>query len=135
MKTHELARVLARLTDILKNAPNVELSEIALSTSVPSTPFLVEGKFQPARVGGALSVLAGLSKINKQHWLQLIEYFNWPISLDTRDSSRNIVGKVLNFLEKNPQACDRLASSPSSGTSPALTKALKALLEDNESGR
>jgi len=135
MRTHELARALRHLADVLKKAPDVELSELELSSSLSGSPFLIGGKFQPEKVGGALSVLAGLSKINKQHWRQLIEYFDWPISIDSRDSSRNIVGRVLNFLETNPQAYDRLRRSPSPGTSPALMKALQALLEDHESGR
>jgi hypothetical protein len=137
MKTHDLARALSELAGVLKKTPNVEISEWQIPTRPRvTTGFIVDGKFQPERAGSALSLLVGLSKINKQDWIQLIQYYNWPLAIDTRDSSRNIVGKVLNFLQTNPQASARLQNSPPpSGTSPALMKALKALLEDNEPKR
>ena len=134
MRTHQLAGALSQLADILKKSPDFDLKDFSFANREP-TPFLVEGKFRPERTGGALTVLVALSKINKQHWIELIQAFNWPLTIDKRDSSRNIVGKVLNFLQQNPQASDRLKKSTSRDTSPALMKALQALLEDNEPSR
>jgi len=55
-----------------------------------------------------LRTLHSLSKINKQDWLKLINEYGFDLNIEPRDSSRNIIGKLLSYLDANPQAIDTL---------------------------
>lgn len=55
----------------------------------------------------------------------------FPIDVRPRDASRDIIGKLLKFLEENPDARNRLNHAAQKGrseTSPELARALQLLL-------
>lgn len=128
MKTHELARALDSLAKILRSGPDVELSQLQHETGW--------GKNKPLRsdeIRIGLSHLVALSRVDKQQWNNLIEEYGFPIELRPRDASRDVLGKLLRYLEKNPEARNRLARStttPESKASPELMRALSTLLKE-----
>src|SRR4051812_47660249 len=104
MKTHDFADALSQLARLLKQSPDTELS-----------PFLdgIRGE-RPARESSAdevalsLSTLAALSQIDKDQWIALIREYGLPIELRPRISSRDILGKLLSYLENNPAAMKKM---------------------------
>jgi hypothetical protein len=128
MKTHELAQTLQSLARFLRSVPNVELDDLR--------DVLVSGSGKELRLFQDeidLSHFMALSRINKRKWLDLIEAYNFPIEVRTRDSSRDILGKLLRYLERTPEARNQLRrSSPSEArkASPELLKALSSLLKE-----
>lgn len=125
MKTHDLARALISLGHLLRRGPNVELGDL----SFPS------GKRVAAEVSAvpvALSTLVALSKFNRGQWAAVIKEFDLPIEIQPKNSNRDVVGKILRYLESSPEARGRLVSRASksrSETSPELLRALEALLK------
>ncbi|HXA39205.1 MAG TPA: hypothetical protein VNW53_09410 [Phenylobacterium sp.] len=124
MKTHEVARMLTLLASALKRGPNVPLEDLG-------TERVTRAKPDPSTIPVALGTLVALSEIDKQQWLDLIRENGFPIELRPRDASRDILGKVLRYLEQNPAARQRLTNSPRerSTTSPELRRALDILLK------
>jgi len=117
MKTHEIARLLAvligdhetsrqvhsspvvtssvatALTDIaglLLRSPNIELADARLMKKTDE-------------LAVTLKALTSLSKYSKQQWVSIIEEFSLPIELNPRASTRDVVGKVLGYLEAHPE--------------------------------
>jgi len=124
MKTHDVAQVLVQLARLLRSGPNVELAD-----------------FQPANSNGrksdeviiGLSTLVDLSRVDKSQWLSLIQEHQFPIEVRPRDASRDILGKLLTYLEKHPEARQKLKENVSKRTShasPELMKALNILLKE-----
>jgi len=82
----------------------------------------------------SLSTLVDLARIDKQQWLSFIEENHFPIEFRQRDAARDILGKLLAYLEENPDAREKLkaiATKKSGQASPELMKALAYLLKDN----
>ncbi len=128
MKTHELARALKQLGDILLAAQNLELRDVAV-TSEDSVR-----KGRTSNMAVSLSTLVDLARIDKQQWLSFIEENHFPIEFRQRDAARDILGKLLAYLEENPDAREKLkaiATKKSGQASPELMKALAYLLKDN----
>ena len=129
MKTHELAKSLQQLSRILLAAPNVELSDVELQ-SVESVASRTK-----EQMAVNLTTLLELSRIDKKRWVGLIEEHNFPIPTEARDSSRNIMDKVLRYLNSNPVAAESLKRSTAKKTgrgSSELSQALASLLKDNQ---
>ena len=125
MKTHELAKELRRLADVLDSAPNLALDRVALSRR-DSLPF------NSGQMALSLSTLVELSRVDKRQWLALIDELGFPIEIRPRDASRDIIGKLLTYLESNESARERLktkAASKGAQASPELMKALNSLLK------
>lgn len=125
MKTHSLAKALKSLAKILEAGPNVELSKLdALHKDSQTT--------DPKSVALNLKTLVSLSRINKQEWITLIDDYGFDIQFNQRDSARNIMGKLLTYLDSNPEAMDVLKkkSGDNKKKPSALTTALDILLED-----
>lgn len=128
MKTYELARALDHLAKLLKSMPNQELESMSLSQE---SLLYKKNKRPEAAVG--LHTLLNLSKIDKNQWMMLIEEHSFPITVRARDASRDIIGKVLAYLEKNPEAQKALKKTAEEATgesSKELTKALAILIGD-----
>lgn len=123
MKTHQLAKALRTLSTILEQGPNINIEKFNA---------LKKNGLDNREVAVNLKTLHSLSKINKQDWIKLIDDFGFNIDIQQRDSSRNIIGKILNYIDANPSAIDTLKlkakESPSSPS--ALNKALDILLKD-----
>lgn len=126
MKTHELAKALAQLSKILRNLPNQELSDFENQIREPN-------RDPHANVGISLSALAGFTKYSKADWEQVVSDFELPIEIRARDASRDIMGKILNYLAENGAERQRIAlvGRSSSAEPSELTTALKFLLSDD----
>jgi hypothetical protein len=120
MKTHEIATALTLLARLLKSGPNVPLEEFGqTSRKAPDA----------GEIPVALSTLVALSGIEKAQWLALIKEHNFPIEIRPRDASRDILGKLLNYLEQNADAREKLVSNVQRvRPSPELRRALDILL-------
>ena len=127
MKTHELAKALRQLAKILETSPNIEFNE---STNLSIGESSAMGT---SSIAVNIHTLHTLSKIEKRQWIAFVEEFKFPINIDNRDSSRNIMGKILSFLDANPSAVNLIKNkSKASKSAPpsALTQALDILLRD-----
>lgn len=125
MTTHEVARILSALATALRKAPDQTLEELAAGSGP-------KRKVDANNIPVALSTLVALSDFDKAQWLSFISEYGFPIQVRPRDASRDILGKLLNFLERNPDARNKLAASAQkerSQTSPELLRALQTLLK------
>lgn len=126
MKTHELAKVLRTLASVLEKSSNVRLEEATITT--PSS------KMNSHQISVSLSTLVELSRVDKRQWAAFVEDLGFPIGIRPRDASRDILGKLLKYLEENETAREKLkskAASRGSEASPELMKALSSLLKDS----
>lgn len=127
MKTHDVAKALEALAKMLKAVPNQELDQLAGQFDRGKS-FMTSDEIRVS-----LSHLAALSRVDKQEWLALVEEFGFPIKVRPRDASRDILGKLLRYLEEHEEARERLAKSRTSKqASPELLDALNTLLRDPE---
>jgi hypothetical protein len=128
MRTHQLAKALRVLANALEAAPNEELTEDLLKPQL-AIPF------DNSTLAVSLSTLTNLARIDKKQWLMFITENKIPVQWRERDASRDILGKVLAYLEKNPDAQERLKQSvrkKSSQTSPELMRAFAFLLGETK---
>lgn len=123
MKANDLARALRQLADLLDAGPNVDLKRLEFAQRDR------ESAFPNSAIAVNLSTLAALAAVDKQQWLGLIRAYSFPIDVRPRDASRDILGKLLAFLESHPTARETLKKSPASAAvSPELQSALRSLL-------
>lgn len=125
MKTHEFASALTLLAGMLRRAPNQPLEDFV------ERPTQKKSKPDPSNIPFALSTLVGLSEVDKAQWLMFIREHGFPIDIRPRDASRDIIGKLLNFLAENPEARARVANTAQrqrSDASPEIMRALDLLL-------
>ncbi len=127
MKTHDLARALSQFARVLRESPNMELESLGRvfreSTSTQSAGGMAVN----------LATLAELARIDKSQWQHFISEYNFPIEVRPRDASRDILGKLLRYLEENPSALQRLRNRivhDHGEASPELLRAFKTLLRD-----
>jgi len=127
MKTHQLAKALRELADALANGPDLDLRNLNLASQPLS-------QFSSSKINVNLDTLLSLARIGKQSWEGYIREMGWAISINPRDSSRDVMGKVLRFLEAHPEARDvikkRAANEPGRA-SPELSRALSFLLKED----
>ncbi len=130
MKTHELAGALTRLAKLLLALPNSELSDFERDVKSLAGSANLEG------IAVNLSTLATLSRIDKRQWMELVRTYALPIEIRPRDASRDILGKLLSYLEENAEAREklkrRMVEPKGVEASPALMKALGILLRDDD---
>ncbi len=129
MKSHELAVALNQLAKLLKSGPNIEIGKLNMFGDLTST-----SRPEKGQIAVGLSTLLALSKFNKQEWINVINEYGFDISLNPRDSARDVLGKLLRYLEKNPNARRKIrdeAKKKQADSSPALEKALSILLCDD----
>ena len=127
MKTHEIAHVLTILSRVLKSGPNIVVEDLVFKHGDQERPPMSNAE---ALVG--LSTLTNLAKIDKRQWRSLVEENELPIDIRPRDASRDILGKVLKYLDSHPEVARKITTSAnqSRGVSPQLTRALGILLND-----
>jgi hypothetical protein len=126
MKTHEFAKQLAILGKVLRQLPNMPIEDLGFVT--PPHRRSVDQSSIPV----ALSTLVALNDIDKRQWISFIEENQFPIEIRARDASRDILGKLLKFLEQNPEARGRLTNAAQrerTSTAPELRRALDLLLK------
>ncbi len=125
MKTHEIANVLTALAQALRKSPNVNLEELTYRPPIQKKPNIAD-------IPMALSALAALSQFDKTQWRTVIEEYKIPIEVRNTESTRDIVGKILRQLEKDPEARRRLKQAVQrtrSDVNPELMTALNFLLK------
>ena len=129
MKSHELATALSELAQLLKSGPNVSVGELRLSS-----PGLFQ-KETTQNIAVNLSTLVSLSRIDKRQWLNFVAENALPIQLRPRDASRDILGKVLTYLDNHAEARERVKQAAvgrrTGQTSSELMKAFSILLGDS----
>jgi hypothetical protein len=126
MKSHDFARLLRDFADLLERGPDVEIRRIKLSADSPQV--------STERIAVSLSTLVELSRIDKNQWIALIREHGFPIVVRPRDASRDILGKLLAYLEQNEEARLRLRKTVQrrgEQVSSSLTRALASLLGDD----
>lgn len=111
MKSHDFAKQLALMAQVLRAAPNIELENSMDWESVFQ-------KRSHSTVGDediphALNMLVGLNNVSKQQWLSLIEEFGFAIDIRPRDANRDIFGKLFRFLADHPEERVRLVGKKS----------------------
>lgn len=128
MKSHTLAKALKQLSTILLDGPNVELRDLRLN-GLNAMPDI-----QPEKMAVSLDVLVSLARIDKQRWRELIKEHGFPIQIRSRDSSRDILGRVLKHLDSDPEALRRLKQRSGSRVDPApeLLNAFATLLRRSD---
>lgn len=126
MKTHDLAKALETLARILRGSPNVPIDEMSPVNFIPRKPP------EPSEIPLALGTLVSLADIGKLQWIEFIKANGFPIEVRPRDAARDVVGKLLRYLEQSPEARNKItnvAERSRSQTSPELQKALDFLLK------
>ena len=130
MKTYELAKALDVLAKILKSMPNQELEDLKPSLRNAASDISEKNE---AVVG--LHTLANLSKIDKKQWLNLIDEHGFDISIRPRDANRDIIGKLLRYIDDNKNAqlaIKRSAEQSNNLSSKELSRALTILMGDEK---
>jgi hypothetical protein len=125
MKTHDLAKQLVTLSKALRQLPNMPVEDLGLATPHRRS-------IEPSSIPVALSTLVALNDIDKRQWIYFIHENGFPIEIRPRDASRDILGKLLKFLEQNPEARGRLTSAAQrerTSTAPEIRRALDLLLK------
>ena len=129
MKTHELARGMEQLARILLAQPNMDLRNLKKALSAEQQSQAPEG------IAVNLTTLLGLSKFQKREWLAVINAYDLPIDVRPRDASRDVLGKLLSYLDENEAAQLALldkSKRDKRAVSHELMKALNVLLEQND---
>lgn len=125
MTTHELAKALIVLSRILKESPDVDIRDFR--------PGSTASTMKSADIAVNLATLLELSRLGKGQWESFIKDHGMPLQTRPRDASRDLLGKVLRFLEKHPEFQERIrreAAKRHTNASPELTRALSWLLPD-----
>lgn len=130
MNTRQLARALRQLAEMLDSAPSVDLK------SLPALRLTSGVKPEVTSRGIAvnLATLAALSRVDRKQWASFVREFQLPIEIRARDASRDILGKLLKYLERDPSARERLrrqAPPSEQQGSPELLRALQSLLAES----
>lgn len=131
MKAHELSKALLALSKILKSGPDIDVED----WSILSKNTVATSKATPLKdsdIPTALYTLVRLNDVSKSQWLSLIQDFNIDIEIRQRDATRDIVGKILNYLATNPIARENLlrtGSKKNATESTELANALNLLLK------
>lgn len=123
MKTHDMASALTEMAKALKAMPNIELHD-ALQ------PSGLQGSGKTAEIAVSLATLASLSSYGKNEWLNVIVEYELPISIRPRDAARDVLGKLLTYLEENKSAREKLTEDVKrrSKSSNEVSSALRFLL-------
>lgn len=130
MKTHELADALEGLAKILRFGKNEEFKDLSRFKLID----FVKARTSDEQLVVNLYTLVNLSKIDKARWKDFIEENSLPIEVKSTYSIRDTLGKILNYLEKNPIAIENIKKNVNkkSGSSVnELDKAFQIFLEDD----
>lgn len=130
MKSHDLAKSLEQLSKVLLSAPNVEITDIG---KMIINSHQIETHPTDEQIAVNLRTLVSLSKIDKLRWKNFIDEHNLPIEVKSTYSVRDLLGKILNHLEKHPIDIERIRQKVGKKTSSAseLDKAFEIFLGDD----
>lgn len=116
MKTHELAKELGKVAktgnlkdlDLLESIRELSLI-LAHGPNIDVRDAQILRKKDDIAVG--LRALSSLSSYTKQQWLALVKDYDLKIVLNPRDSARDVLGKVLRYLDDHPQLLSAIGSA------------------------
>ena len=127
MKSHAVANLLEKLAEVLRSAPNLELTSLGdLLAGIDETK-PADSRQRTNDVALGLQTLLALSRFKKGEWIELIDEWEIPITVATTFSVRDIVGKILNFLEQHPDFLLERASKSKQASS-ELMRTLAVIL-------
>ena len=137
MKTHDLVPILQQLVDShgARSSPSAErLPKAALDGLKELTAKLSDGpnvSLSDVRIAKqmddmavGLRMLSSLSNYSKQQWVALANEYQMKIEFNPRDSARDALGRVLRYLDANPEMV------PTLGTKSKRTKVDTSELEN-----
>lgn len=134
MKAYDLARALNHLSRVLRAGPNVEIDDIGnlsvhSSPTRPTRPKEVTETRSSNEKGTALALLAEMASYNKSELIDLARQLNIPIQVRSADAVRDILGKILRYIQDNPDFRSRLVhASPETPEGSRLAHALAILM-------
>ena len=138
MKTHELAKELSKLAGSPELHPSLQDSLRGLALVLGQAPDIEIRETQIRRkkddVAVGLKLLSSLSSYTKQQWLALVKDYDLKIALNPRDSARDVLGKVLRYLDEHPELLKTMGAArppkarPSKVDTAELENALLKLL-------
>jgi len=134
MKTHELAKALNHLSRVLRAGPNIELDGLANLSTYVDQPRPKKASRDTVDKGAALVLLAQMAQYSKRELIDLAQFLNIPLEIRSADAVRDVLGKILKYIQDNPTVQDRLLSSASSkqpDSIPPLAKALAILMNQS----
>lgn len=126
MKTHEFAYALEQMAKALRSQPNMDIRNLIKIVSVDQSQLVSD------RIAPNLTTLATLSQFSKGQWKEIIDVYELPVVIRPRDAARDVLGKILRYLNDNPSARKDLlrGSLPNKGAvSKELMRTLDFLLE------
>lgn len=131
MKAYDLAKALTHLSRVLRAGPNVEIDDIgnlSVHTSLgKQSRHRTSAKSSPdtSEKGTALALLAEMASYNKTELIELANQLNIPIQVRPADAVRDILGKILKFIQENPDFRNGLIKT--SAVTPEGTRLAHAL--------
>lgn len=131
MKAHELSKALLALSRILKSGPDIDVEDWSI-LSKSTSPVSKSSHLKESDIPSALYTLVKLNDVSKTQWLSLINEYDIDVEIRPRDATRDIVGKILNYLAANPIARENLLKTGSRKNvteSTELANALNLLLK------
>jgi hypothetical protein len=134
MKTHELAKALTHLSRVLRAGPNVNFEELTNLSTYASQPRPVRviresaEKTEMADKGTGLALLAQMANYSKQELLDLAIDLGIPIEVRKADAVRDVLGKILKYIQENPDFRDRIVHKIDDKESAAKTSSLARAL-------
>ena len=127
MKIHELASALKKLANILESQENVELDQLNMRSQKKE-------KLNNKEIAVNVHTLAALSTLKRSEWIQFIYDSNIDLKINRRDSTRDIVGKLMKHLQDNPNAIKGIKNKAVTKDKQQsdLIQALDLLLKDTD---
>lgn len=113
MKAYDLAKSLNHISRVLRAGPNVEVEDIGNLSVHTAAPRPTKAKDSSehkssSEKGTALALLAEMASYSKPELLDLAHQLNIPIQVRSADAVRDILGKILRYIQDNPDFRNRL---------------------------
>lgn len=128
VSTHELADLLVMLARMLRSMPDGPMEEEFRRKRFRDK----EQKSFAFNEPSALIALVGFSKFTKNDWVSFIHELDIPIQIDSKNASRDLMGKIINYFADHPEGRAKLRSISRRGsrgeTSQALLEAFNVLM-------
>jgi hypothetical protein len=113
MKAYEVAKALTHLSRVLRAGPNSEIEDIGnlavhSGSRVKKNPEIHNARGKDEK-GTALALLAEMASYNKSELIDLAHQLDIPIQVRSADAVRDVLGKILRYIQENPDFRNRLA--------------------------
>lgn len=125
MRTHELAKALRELAQVLSGAPDVEVADLKPSDLRKNRQSMRKPEFEQFR---------GMFTLDKKQLVAFVDEFCLPIRVRPRDAGRDVLAKIQKYFTAHPDTWKKVSADLAhsrSPVSPALMSALNLLLRDH----